>query len=175
MKIIFLDFDGVLNSETFFVKRYRNMQDLRMIDVNSLNESNNYIKYMLQQIDLDKLDLLKELIDSTDSKIVVISSWKYSSKFDDICKHLINLGIPIIGATKDNMDDRGQGIKDYLNNHDVSNYIIIDDEIFPDYDDELMQHMVKTEFYGNGLNKEHIDKSIELLNDKELKMRRKHE
>lgn len=176
MKIIFLDFDGVLNSITFFIKRYRNMKDLRMIDVGSLNEDDKNVRFMLSQIDLDNFDILKTIIDKTDSKVVVISSWKYIPWFEKTSKHLIDLGIPIIDTTKeDNSINRGAGIKNYLKTHDVSNYIIIDDEIFPDYDEELMKHLIKTDFYENGLNEDHICKTENILCDEKMQLRRTYE
>lgn len=173
MNIIFLDFDGVLNSQTFFIKRDRNMRDLRMIDTNSLNESDPHVEYMLWQIDLDNLDLLRKIVDETDSKIVVISSWKQLSWFDKIAKHLIDMKIPIIDTTKDNGSNRGEGIKNYLNTHDISNYIIIDDEIFPDYDEELINHLVKTSFYRTGLNEESVKKAIDMLKGRQLLLKYK--
>ena len=59
MNIIFLDIDGVLNSECFYIKRYRNMRELRMIDVNSLGEKDPRVKRILCEIDLYNLDILK--------------------------------------------------------------------------------------------------------------------
>ena len=163
MNIIFLDFDGVLNSECFFLKRMRNMQELKMIDVNSLDEDDEHVKYLLCQIDLYNIDLLKEVIDETNSKIVVISSWKRLSCFKKVSKHLINLGLPIIDVTIDNGSNRGKGIKDYLNTHNVSNYVVIDDEVFEDYDEELLSHLVKTKFYDSGFVPENADEAIKLL------------
>ncbi len=170
MKIIFLDFDGVLNNESFFIKRHRNMQGLRMIDLNKINETDLKVKYLLCEIDLDNLDILKEIINDTDSKVVVISSWKKLKVFYKVSKHLVNLGIPIIGMTSDNSDNRGEGIKNYLKNHEVDNYIVIDDDIFPDYDEEIMNHLVKTSFYNCGLTEENKEEAINKLNGKSLKL-----
>lgn len=169
MKIIFLDFDGVLNNESFFIKRHRNMQGLRMIDLNKINETDLKVKDLLCEIDLDNLDVLKEIINETDSKVVVISSWKKLKVFYKVSRHLVDLGIPIIGMTSDNSDNRGEGIKNYLKNHEVDNYIVIDDDIFPDYDEEIMNHLIKTSFYNYGLTEEHKEEAIRKLNIKSLK------
>ena len=114
-------------------------------------------------IDYEKLHILKDIIDTTESKVVVISSWKSLVIYSYIERILNSLGIPIIGRTYDNIFNRGTGIKKYLINHDVSNYIIIDDEIFDDYDEELLSRLVKTNFYDVGLSKEHKTKAIKLL------------
>lgn len=66
MKVLFLDFDGVLNS-----------QDYR----------DNYGS-MGAGIDKSKMTLLKRLIDSTDAKIVIITSLReYWDKHPDKCDY----------------------------------------------------------------------------------------
>ncbi len=163
MNIIFLDIDGVLNSECFYIKRYRNMRELRMIDVNSLGEKDPRVKRILCEIDLYNLDILKHIVNETNSKIVVISSVKSQPFFKDIANHLINIGLPIIDTTIDNGYNRGYGIKRYLETHNVNNYIVIDDTIFEDYDDEILNHLIKTNYCDSGLSPEDAEKSIKLL------------
>ena len=168
MNIIFLDFDGVLNSEFFFIKRHKNMRNLRMIDTSLLDEEDNNVKLQLCDIDLDNLDILLKLVKMTSSNIVVVSSWKSLKYFNGVKKHLISIGLPIIDVTIDNIENRGEGIKNYLKNHDVSNYIVIDDDIFPDYDEEIMRHLVKTCFYDGGFKEEHFE-CAKLLLEKKVK------
>lgn len=169
MKIIFLDFDGVLNNETFFIKRHKNMSGLRMFDSSSLNKEDEMVKHLLGSIDLDNLDNLKEIINKTNSLVVVTSSWKQLNAFKIVSKYLIKYGIPIIDRTYDNGSNRGTGIKNYLNTKDIEKYIVIDDEIFPDYDEEIMNHLIKTSFYNYGLTEEHKEEAIRKLNIKSLK------
>lgn len=169
MKIIFLDFDGVLNNETFFIKRHKNMSGLRMFDLCSLNKEDEMVKHLLGSIDLDNLDNLKEIINKTNSLVVVTSSWKRLNAFKIVSKYLIKYGIPIIDRTYDNGSNRGTGIKNYLNTKDIEKYIVIDDEIFPDYDEEIMNHLIKTSFYNYGLTEEHKEEAIRKLNIKSLK------
>lgn len=55
MKVIFLDIDGVLNSRTYDRKRNWNEQT---------------------DIDETRLPLIKEIVDATDAKIVLSSTWR---------------------------------------------------------------------------------------------------
>ncbi len=162
MNVIFLDIDGVLNYQNYFI----NNHDYFLYKVDKIRYKSSILQYVRRQlmdIDYEKLHLLKDIIDVTESKVVVISSWKSLVIYSYIERILNSLGIPIIGRTYDNIFNRGMGIKKYLINHDVSNYIIIDDEIFDDYDEELLSRLVKTNFYDVGLSKEHKTKAIKLL------------
>ena len=68
--VIFLDIDGVLNSECFFVMRARNMRGLRLMDVDdSIDKS---VQNRMYCIDPRNLDVLMELIEETKSKSLFI-------------------------------------------------------------------------------------------------------
>lgn len=162
MNIIFLDFDGVINSEGFFVMRNRNMQGLRMINIDINNEEDKIVQWYMWQINPYNLDILKEIINETSSKVIVISSWKTLKYFNRISEELIKLGIPIIGRTYDNGYNRGYGIKEYLRNNKTINYVLLDDDIFKDYDEELLSHLVKTTF-TNGLTLKEKEKALKIL------------
>ena len=86
-------------------------------------------------------------------------------------KNLINI-IKIIWnlKLKENSDNRGLGIKNYLQQNNIREYIILDDDIFPDYDEELQKHLVKTNFYQDGLNEELSQIAIKKLQKKENKL-----
>ena len=115
MKIIFLDVDGVLNSQNYLL--------------NSNNKISN-------SINPKKITLLKEIVDKTE---------------------LIR-------------GKRGEEIKLYLQKHpNIDNFVILDDEIFKDYDNYLLKHLVKTSFYIDGLTKEHIEQAKIILNKKRYK------
>ena len=45
----------------------------------------------------------------------------------------------------------------------MNDYIILDDEIFPDYDENLLNHLIKTSFYEDGLTEKHAKKLIKGL------------
>lgn len=65
--------------------------------------------------------------------------------------------------------NRGQGIFSWFSLHkDVTEWIVLDDEIFSDYEEyEIMKRLVKIENPGEnrgGLQPEHVVKAIEVLN-----------
>ena len=64
------------------------------------------------------------------------------------------------------MDNRGEGIRNWLANHpSVTHWIVLDDDIFPDYKQHgIMPHLVKTNFYAGGLTETHVNQAIDLLN-----------
>ena len=159
MLVIFLDIDGVLNNQTYFInnsdriaKFYDSYSDLQYN-----NSFDLHVERIMMDIDEEKLSILKKIVLDTDAKIVIISSWKTLCVFDEVVKRLCDKGIPIIGRTYDESYNRGRGIYNYLKHHDVMDYVILDDEIFEDYDPILLNKLIKTDFYGSGLTLEHAD------------------
>lgn len=148
MNIIFLDIDGVLNSIEYLTEKY------------------NELKRALKQeemLDPICIKYLKEIVDKTNSKIVITSSWKI---FDlDILNNVFSkYNLKIYDVTKNYGDKRGKEIREWLSlNNDVSNYIIIDDDIFKDYigfEDKIVQTSM---YKGRGLNLKHVKDAIEKL------------
>lgn len=161
MRIIFLDIDGVLNSQKYFIDNCWKINEFYKNTYQDTVESLKMRKML--DIDLEKLRLLKQIIDCCKAKVVVISSWKKLKVYSLIKEELIKIGIPIIGETIDNNDNRGFGIKEYLRENPNTDYIILDDDIFPDYDEGLLSHLIKTNFYENGLDEEAKNKAIKKL------------
>lgn len=158
MKVIFLDIDGVLNS------------------VKSKSRYDGYIG-----IDNSKVKLLKEIIKETNAKIVLTSTWKKHWEKDSnlICHHdakylnnkLRKQGLFILDKTIDNDSNRGEGIHNWIKEYNVSNWVVLDDEIFKDYEEYgILKHLVKTEFYdknGGGLQESHVEEAIRILSEGE--------
>lgn len=144
MKIIFLDFNGILDT-------YENMDE----------------------INPDNLKRLKQIIESTNAKVVISSSLKnsyyylgsYSKHLKEIIETLENYGIEVIGITPLRAT-REEEIKNYLLDHpEVENYCILDD----DYEmEDLKTNLVKLplqNFIGQtGLEDSHMEKAIKILN-----------
>ena len=161
MNIIFLDIDGVLNYLNYF--KYIHNQ---VINYNKTNINNILTK--LLEIDINKLLILKELCLITNSKIVITSSWKILNNYPKIEEYLIKY-IPIIDTTKYLYNQRGLEIKNYLKNHpEITNYVILDDDIFPDYDEELLYHLIHTNFYNEGLDYDNYKDIIYKLKTKKF-------
>jgi predicted peroxiredoxin len=105
--IIFLDFDGVLV--------------IRLDDFTGDVVSEEAVYY------LNKLCL------ETGYKIVVCSSWRHLENYKDI---LYNSGIDpkieVVGKTELNKNGREAEIKDYVREHNIEKYIVIDDAYLSD-------------------------------------------
>ena len=72
MKIIFLDIDGVLNSEKSFIESHNDKLIFRKIcDYKNLED---VLKLQLFDLDFYKIELLKKIVRETNAKIVITSS-----------------------------------------------------------------------------------------------------
>ena len=73
--------------------------------------------------------------------------------------------ITIFDKTNDCIYNRGEGIKKYLYYHpEITNWVVIDDIIFDDYDDEISERFVHTD-QCYGLTFKQALKTIEILNN----------
>lgn len=143
-KIIFLDIDGVLNSETYDKNRTAGA------------------------IDPECAKRLNRIIKETNAGIVISSSWKLSPSL--VYAEFKDAGIKgnIIGMTPNFIFDswrkdksRGAEIELWLSENPCDNYIILDDgELFKEYQ---KQQLIQTD-YRIGLTDRDVDYAIELLN-----------
>ena len=164
MKYIFLDIDGVLNNEH--------------------TKENNPSGYA--GISMKLVCNLRRIVEATDAKIILTSSWKYGWNQNCFCcdddviyllDKLEKCGLSIYDRTYDEKledffyTDRGVGIRHFLESHnDMEGYVIIDDHLFMDFDEEQKNHFVHTES-NKGLTEDDVKKAIEILLDqKERKM-----
>ena len=164
-KYIFLDIDGVLNSE-------HTLEDRSTSDASIICDQ--------------YLENLRYIVEKTDAKLVLSSSWRvyFESTIDD-SKH--NYAIKLVHALdKHNLklhnatpfikgqfsNERGLEIKTYIDQHKITDYVVIDDEEFSDFKKHLdMSRFVQTTF-GNetttieteGLNKKIAEEVIKILN-----------
>ena len=137
---IFLDIDGVLNTYNEHPSNKRRIHSANLI-------------------------MLKKLIDQTQAKIILISNWKFVSTALKECKlALESCHLHLDGMTKDDMIHRGQGIIDYLHSHKVQHYVILDDDDFSDYNNELSKHLVLVDA-RYGLRPSDIQKAMKILID----------
>lgn len=155
MKIIFLDIDGVLNSRAYDRKRNWDEQT---------------------DIDETRLPLIKEIVDATGAKIVLSSTWRQywdrdTNRCDEdglyINKTFGKFGLSIFDKTPDlgiatvRMDEISKWLKD--TDEEIESFVIIDDYRYGWGD--LSEHFVKTEpNFRLGIEKEHVEKAIEILN-----------
>ena len=155
MKIIFLDIDGVLNSDKYLESCTDKSEDNR--------------------IDLSRVKLLADLVKSTDAKIVLTSTWRVDWNMipllcGDFGKYLnkcfATYGLSILDKTPviSLLGGRHKEILTWLSRHrsSVESFVILDD--MDNGWEELYGRVVITNPQGYGLEEEHVQKAIELLN-----------
>lgn len=153
MKIIFLDFDGVLNNTYYLINFKRQGKDDFELDPECMHK-------------------LFEIVDKTHAKIVLTSSWRFTPGIKDFFKKY-NLEIYDILPRLEE-DYRPDEIYQWLSTHKVENYLILDDES-SGYSKEQMAHAIITkECYSSdvrmqypwyeGLQDKHVGWAIQMLN-----------
>ena len=149
MKVIFLDVDGVLNSDEYFEK------------TKGLNLQGIY-----QDIDVEKIKLLKKAVDETGAKVVLTSSWRYTKNTIKL-KELLKEYEIFVDATPFIENKRGLEIKKWLlDNQNVDDFVILDDEIFDSFDEDLLEKLIKISDgngynFGEGLLEKDVDEILE--------------
>ena len=149
-KIIFLDIDRVLNTQNTFIDNH----EYGKFFVRNMNGSvDDEIVHIMLDIDLNKVFMLRDICNLTGAKVVVSSSWRRLRRYILLEEKLTNLGIPILGVTPFISNNRGDEIRKYIEENKVDNFVILDDDIFKDFN-ELENYLVKTSFYEDGLTDE---------------------
>lgn len=155
MNIIFLDVDGVLN----------NIKDAE----------EQYERILTPIVGFDwpfskrSLNVLKRIVDETDAKIVVTSTWRLREQgrktlLSELEKY--DLKEKVIGWTPNlKAFNREEEIIAYLKSNEYTNlnFIILDDEVR--WYKDLKEYVIKIDAYL-GLNEEHLEPSINLLKSK---------
>lgn len=149
MKVIFLDFDGVLNSEKY-VKTCGHYGVI---------------------INPAKMILLKKIVDTTYAKIVLSTSWReHWEHMEEDCDetgrriHQIFKEYQIeIFDKVSKIRRREDAIKAWLDAaSDVSNYLVLDDMFL--YAEFLEGHFIRTSNFRDGLSEEDVLQAISMLN-----------
>lgn len=169
MHVIFLDIDGVLNSEAFL----RKLDDRHR----QLGHANACECFRFEhQIDRDTVARLNRLIAETHAKIVVSSSWRKLLDPPELHRVLVEHGLiaEIIGETPDGHLDcemlavyghidrvfRGHEIDLWLRRHpEVERFVILDDGS----DMEMHTNRLVQTDWQEGLLDDHVDLAIRVL------------
>lgn len=153
MKVIFLDIDGVLNHEQHY-------KWLTLTDEPTLLQRT----YPYSEINPKSCQFLNDIINETGAEIVVSSSWRLDgeNRLNSLFKHF---GLPRIYSTTPCLNTaRGIEIDAWLAAHpEVDKYVILDDD--EDMNEHQLPYFIKTNPYGDGLNKEVKDKAIKILKE----------
>ena len=140
MKIVFLDFDGVLN----------NRESLRK-GIHLLPE---------------KVLLVGEICKRTKAKIVISSTWRMGTPIKVMKEMMWRAGLRfdcIIDYTSKGYDGkRGEQIEQWLRENNCDCHVVLDDEKF-DMGDQVA-HLVQTTI-ETGLTQEHVEQAVAMLGE----------
>lgn len=159
MKIIFLDIDGVLNSNIY---------------INSLHGNFNCVD-KVYQIDPKAVELLNKITDATGAFIVVSSTWRIGFIHNRAGLRGLLIKANITGKMLDitpvNNAIRGDQIAEWLRDHkdlnknrldkEIKSFIILDDNSDMG---KLKKRLVQTDHWY-GLQDSHVEKAIRMLNE----------
>jgi len=143
-KYLFLDIDGVMNS----------FDDYNMTGEEFMKNKND-ISFVISK---KQIDLLNEIIEKYNPKIVLSSYWRTRYPIEKINKIFKDNGFKgaVIAKTDEKGEehrDRWNQIKRFIDKNNVENYIILDDDSLGN---EAENH-IKTNPYI-GIEKKHIEK-----------------
>ena len=150
-KIIFLDIDGVLNTEYYQC----------LLQFQGKQWQDEYGAFF----DPQTVEQLKRIVDATDAEIVIESSWKYLGL--EAMKKLWAVrrlpGKVIDITSSQNNTGKGEEIEEWLSKYAIpeTRYIIIDDEYV--VLDSQIAYFIWTNPY-EGLTEDQANRSITILN-----------
>ena len=135
MKVIFLDFDGVITTEASGYK-----------------------------IDNDKCKLVEKICIATGAKIVISSSWRRRKLCDTLDEIGWNFYLKkyVIGQTPVRDMERYIEISNWLSCVVVDNFIVIDDDVFSA--PFIEKHLIRTDGY-KGISEQDVEQAIKLLSN----------
>lgn len=139
MKVIFLDFDGVLNS---------------------MDDMGNYV-----HLNNSKVLLLQDLVKQTDAEIVISSTWRRGNTLEELKRALWWTGLrsahKVFDITDSNGKLRGEEIQRWLDKHpEVTKYVILDDD--GDMLESQKNNFVHVSIM-HGFNRVYLNKALEIL------------
>ena len=163
MKVIFLDFDGVLNSARYFYGPDR-------VSAENLTQ----LWKCIHMLDPATAPLLNAITDASGARLVISSSWRLAYPLGIIDKAMKHRGFTgqVIGKTGyrsdgDSTSRRGLEIQDWMDQHHeagwepIEAFVILDDsaDMGP-----LLPKLVRTT-WEEGLLAEHVEPALRILEE----------
>ena len=175
MKVLFLDIDGVLNSEDWFAYRiYCVKNNMVNILMNFVDTDDRNIKHKLTMLDDRAIANLNRIVEETGCKVVLSSSWRSSIESENIfTQNLLKLKgfkYEFYDVTprlwfSDFSIRRGEEIKFWLDKesekHEIESFVILDDD--SDMLPEQMNNFIHVDGQV-GLTDRDVLTAIEILN-----------
>lgn len=155
IKVIFLDIDGVLNSYDWFVSNRKNKHRVHLDD--------------------KAIEFLSRVVNSTNAKIVLSSSWRIISEDSEPMIELkekfkkLNMDIFDKTGRSRKRKSRGWEIREWLKENkklfNIISFVIIDDDSYDiiNHKKTLLPYYIKTSF-KDGLKEKHIPRILHVLN-----------
>lgn len=168
MKLIFLDFDGVLNSQKFMRSQF--FKD----SIQGLSDAELYLLKYEYMLDPEAIKLVNDLVDRSGAQVVASTSHRTRYTIDEMNTMLKNRGatFEIQAKTPRGMPkkfslsvDRGDEIQEYLSllkavGETVESFVILDD--FNNMG-HLSDHLILTRDRV-GLTSENVEDALKILN-----------
>jgi len=153
MKIVFLDFDGVLNSHDF----------LHRWQENAAREAVEFKGNEHLMLDPVAVGRVNQILAASGAKVVISSSWRHGWTIERLKEILKAVGFvgEVIDYTPKHGKDRGHEIDEWLQDHDEGHdpFVILDDDSDMSH---MTKHLVKTAF-AHGILDIHVEEAIERL------------
>jgi hypothetical protein len=153
IRVIFLDFDGVLNSRQHYEAR-----PPRTVGM-------THDQHKDRNIDKAAIARLNVIVERTKAVVVVSSMWRYGVSRADLRGLLARNGFngTTLDKTTERGDNRGLQIKQWLDETSriIESFAILDDE--DDFEHFGRNRLVKTSFMDGGLLDEHIEPTCTML------------
>jgi len=153
MRVVFLDFDGVLNSAKW-------MEQVHAVD----RKFASFLQRHQEELNPEAVKLVSDFVLEMEARVVISSSWRILHPLGEIRIMLKNRGWDarnlIIDKTPNTKRGwRGEEVNQWLSEHpEVTAHVIFDDD--GDFHD--IQPLVKTS-WDNGVTPFHIDVARKLL------------
>ena len=175
MKVLFLDIDGVLNSENWFGYRLYCIKNNMFNEVmNFVNTNDERIKHKLSMIDDRAIANLNRIIEETGCKVVLSSSWRSCVEAENtLTEYILKLKgfkYEFYDVTprlwfKDFSIRRGEEIQLWMDKesekHEIESFAILDDD--SDMLPEQMNNFIQIDGQV-GLTDRDVFAAIEILN-----------
>lgn len=128
MKLVFLDFDGVLNSRRWIEAFHQKVRDSKLPDSNVLVDCDD-------ALDPEAVERINQLVEKSGAKVVVSSSWRILHGVESLNAILKKAGarFEVMDTTPRTYEERGIEIQMYLDyllskGDVVESFVIIDDD-----------------------------------------------
>ena len=179
-KYVFLDIDGVLNSNYYFEqksKNTKNAQNNNNTGTNIITNINTDTSQIDKYDDIDPIRVkrLRNIIEETGAKIIICSSWRSLSDIPEHpqWKYLISSlaaeNLQIYDQTPETLKGRPYDIRKYLDLHpEITRYIILDDDYgYAAYRKLGIYNLIQTSYWEKpgGLQDYDVNVAISLLNN----------